>query len=110
MDAAALATPLAIYRGTRGGAYALLGGIFGALGGSAAGLFGTSLSRALPFLGIVFGLDRHLPRPPFVSRLPTATWQWIRRGLALVSALIVGGRAVATNPSLLAPVKCLLCR
>jgi hypothetical protein len=32
-----------------------------------------------------------------------------RRGLALVSALIVGGRAVATNPSLLAPVKCLFC-
>jgi sulfite exporter TauE/SafE len=181
---------LVIYHGTRGGAYALLGGVFGALGGSAAGLFGTSLSRVLPwafallFLGIAFGLDRYLPRPAFVSRLlfrlklrgsdprrsaallgtftpflpcgplylvfgvalvagsflggaqlmaafalgtvplllvgqfgalhlqsrlPTATWQWTRRGLALVSALIVGGRAVATNPSLLAPVKCLFC-
>src|SRR5204862_5330141 len=52
---------LTIYHGVRCGAYALLGGIFGALGGSAAGLFGASLSRALPwafallFLGIAFG-------------------------------------------------------
>jgi sulfite exporter TauE/SafE len=176
---------LATYHATRAGAYAVLGGIFGALGGSAAGIFGASFSRALPwafallFLGIAFGIDRHVPRFAFVSRLlfrfdlrrsaavlgactpflpcgplylafgvalvagsfpagaqlmlafalgtvplllagqfgalhlqsrlPTAAWQWTRRGLALTSALIVGGRALAANPALLAPVKCLFC-
>ena len=181
----------ALYHCARAGSYALCGGVLGTIGTSAAGLFGASASRALPwafallFVCIAFGWDRYVPRPAFVSRLllrldfrnrgrrnaaallglltpflpcgplylalgvalvsgsflagatlmaafaagtvpfyalaQAGTWriqarlspeqmQWTRRALALVSALIVGGRALFNDSTLLEPVKCLLCR
>lgn len=43
------------------------------------------------------------------TRLAPATWMWTRRSLALVSAVLIGGRALVNDGALLAPLKCLLC-
>ena len=54
-----------------------------------------------------------------IAQLGALSWQahlspnaqlWTRRGLALGSAMLVGGRAALHSGSLLAPLKCLLCR
>ncbi len=182
----------ALYHASRILAYALIGGILGAIGQGAAGIFGATISRALPwamallFVAIAFGLDRTVPQPKFVSRfllrmnLRAATsdprksaaalglatpflpcgplylafgvalvtgsfaggatllaafavgtipfyalaqaglfrWQArmspvavqrMQRGLALVSALIIGGRALLEEGTLTEPIRCLLC-
>jgi len=182
----------ALYHAARIVSYALIGGILGAVGQGAAGIFGAAISRALPwamallFVAMAFGLDRTVPQPRFVSRfllrmnlravtadprksataLGLATpflpcgplylafgvalvagsfaagatllaafalgtipiyalaqaglfrWQarmspggvqCLQRGLALVSALIIGGRALLAEGKLTEPIRCLLC-
>jgi sulfite exporter TauE/SafE len=44
------------------------------------------------------------------TRLAPATWMWTRRGLALASAGLITARALLSDGTLLAPLKCLLCR
>lgn len=44
------------------------------------------------------------------TRLAPATWMWTRRSLALLSAALIGGRALLNDGTLLAPLKCLLCQ
>lgn len=183
---------LLCYHTARAVSYASFGALFGAIGMSAAGLFHTPISRALPwamvlfFVVISFGWERKIPPIPFISHrmfrlnlraaslpriqvaalLGAATpflpcgplylafgvalvsgswlagaaimvsfalgtmplyalaqigalrWQsrlspgarlWTRRGLALGSAALVGGRAAFHDGSLLTPLKCLLC-
>lgn len=187
-----LRTAAALYHVSRIASYAAIGGVLGVIGQSAAGFFGASLSRALPwalallFLAIAFGWDRFVPQPQFISRLllrlhlrgaaaapcRTATalglvtpflpcgplylafgvalvsgsfligtqlmaafalgtvplyalaqagllrWQArlsplgmqrMQRALALVSALLIGGRALLNDGALLEPMRCLLC-
>lgn len=43
------------------------------------------------------------------ARLSPQSQTWVRRILALSSAAVVGGRALAHSDSLLAPVRCLFC-
>jgi len=185
-------TAAACYHGTRIVAYAAIGGMLGAVGMSAAGLFHTPISRFLPwalallFVVVAFGWEKKLPRPLFISRwllrlnlrahalrrnraatllglatpflpcgplylvfgvalvagswlggaqllaafalgtiplfalaqigalrwqtrLTPATWQWTRRSLALISAVLIGGRAFVNDGTLLAPLRCLFC-
>ena len=181
------------YHGSRIMAYAVIGGLLGLLGRSAAGLFNAPISRLLPwafaalFIVVAFGWEQKLPRPVFISRwllrlnlraqsmtltrtatllgfatpflpcgplylafgvalvagsvlggaqimlafalgtiplfalaqftawrwqtrLAPATWMWTRRSLALLSAALIGGRALMNDGTLLAPLKCLLCQ
>lgn len=44
------------------------------------------------------------------TRLAPTTWMWTRRSLALLSAMLIGGRALMNDGTLLAPLKCLLCQ
>jgi sulfite exporter TauE/SafE len=43
------------------------------------------------------------------AELPASAQLWTRRGLALGSAILVGGRAIVHSGSLFIPLKCLLC-
>lgn len=44
------------------------------------------------------------------ARFSPVVWMWTRRSLALVSAVVIGGRALANDGTLLAPLKCLFCQ
>lgn len=65
--------PLGVYHGARLAAYALIGGLLGWVGQSAAGLFSNEISRAVPwafalvFLVMGFGLERYIPQPRFFT-------------------------------------------
>lgn len=44
------------------------------------------------------------------ARLAPAAWRGTRRGFALLSAALIGGRALLHDGTLLAPLQCLFCR
>lgn len=66
---------IAVYHATRFASYALIGGLLGAIGSSAAALFSSGLTHFVPWAlaGVLlvfgFGLEKRIPQPKFLSRV-----------------------------------------